>query len=658
VEGDWRISPFALLGTGSPKGVRYAGLPLVPAGKVTVDVPARLRSEPHLYLHVLGARKGRGPLRWELLVSRRVAELGDGVLMPAGRVVAGLWDRYNRDYVALSRPFQVPPGVVMVAPLRLPERGGDYVVEARWRITEPPYEDAAAKFWIQAGERRIEPDLVVVAGLRSYAFWYELEVAEGDLRADTPSSLVDGQRMSARPGAVEHRGVFMAAKPSLEVEVHLPPALGGETSTLRLEEVESKRLVASREVSAAHLVHRFERLMPGTFQVSLETPVGRTRETVYLHQGKDGRVVLEPKALVLHGRVLRGAAGCPAKLTFTGTSGDTRAVVTDREGAYRAILPPVRSVSIAPAGAEGESIVEGFDPFLEESGERDFRLPNVHLHVRVVDQVSGKGISEARVIAHNAYLHEEAGRESPRERGLDVTTDGNGRVVLPLIGPGTVEVWARVPGYLWGSTVEVTLAEEGDDDPTLEVALVPDGVTVRVLLPQGAPAAGAHAVLVPDLAWGATSFSTIADDDGLLHIPKGEEGVLVVKHPWAGFASRPWHPRRDEDEQVQLTEPSAVALQVLVTDVRGVPVAGAHIGLWVQGQRLSEGVVTFLTGRSPRTDGAGYWTAEGLPLGFVAVLAWSSRPGVQDLADRGLLDFHAVNVVPPWPTVVDVRLAK
>jgi hypothetical protein len=282
---------------------------------------------------------------------------------------------------------------------------------------------------------------------------------------------------------------------------------------------------------------------------------------------------------------------------------------------------------------------------------------SIRFRVRVVNQETGKGVPRALVRAVNAYL-EEGGLGAAREKQVDATANGNGEAILALTSPGTVEVWARALGYLSASPTRVRLPVEGGDDRAFEISLWPDEITVRLVLPGGAPASRADALLVADLAEGPVLFRTTADHAGLLKIPRHYEGSLVVKHPSAAFAVSPWRPRGDVDEDLQLPEPAAIPFQVRVTDSRGVAVPGAFLALWSQGQRLADEVLRFVTGGPSRTDRGGHWRAEGLPVGSLAVLAWSSDPGVQDLAKRGLLDFHSVAVDTPWPPVVEVRLAE
>jgi hypothetical protein len=611
----------------------------------------------------LYAERRRGQLRWELFIRRPLAEIADGILMPEGKVVAGLWDRQRGAYVALSRPFRVVPGAVVAAPLKVPASGTDLIAEVRWRTADQPYEDSTATFWIQTQEVRIEPDLVVAVGFRSYAFWYALRVERGELRADAPGSFVR-LAVEPRPKTIERITATMGAKAWLDADVRLPPGLQQGAPLVHLRELPSTVLVGSYKVTPVVQRHRFEGLLPGSFEIALETALGKFAETVELSEGERGYVLLEPQLITVSGKVSHGEKGHPATLTFVTADRGRIDALADEEGAYEVdLLHPALSVSIVLDGVQGEPFVEYFNPFIDTSGERDFEVPETRFRVRVVDQKTRRGLRKASVSVRNTYLQKESGLGAALgERAVlqVATTDEEGWAVLPPLRPGSVEVWASADGYLpTPDPVQATIGVEEKGERSLVIPLDPAGdeVKVHLLLAQGAAAANAD-VLVADVTRGSMLFSASGDAEGFLRIPRRYTGVLLVKHPAAGCFVREWTPGEEASIEVRLPLPAAQQLQVRVIDARGAAVPGAMLALWIQGQKLSGGVLGFLTGGPPRANQGGYWTAKGLPAGPVAVLAWSSHPQAQAPGMGGLLDSQAVAVTSPWPPLVEIRLAE
>jgi hypothetical protein len=241
-------------------------------------------------------------------------------------------------------------------------------------------------------------------------------------------------------------------------------------------------------VTPADRRHRFEGLVPGELEVVLETRLGMFAQTVALHQGEHRHLVFEPELIRLRGRVLRGEKGHRGILTFATSGGDTKSVLADQAGAYEVILlRPALSVSIVLHGVLLEPFVEAFHPAISESGQRDFRLPNIRFRVRVVDEVSGKGVGQASVMATNTYFEEVAGPGSGREErsiGLVATTGDDGWAALSLFGPGRVEVWASAEGYLPLDTPSQAriAAVQAHDDHELEVRLTRDAFGLRPLV--------------------------------------------------------------------------------------------------------------------------------------------------------------------------------
>jgi hypothetical protein len=198
----------------------------------------------------------------------------------------------------------------------------------------------------------------------------------------------------------------------------------------------------------------------------------------------------------------------------------------------------------------------------------------------------------------------------------------------------------------------------GHEDSELEIRLEPVGemVTVTLRLPDGAPAAGAEALLVESLADGAELFNGRADGGGLLRLPRGRAGFALVRHPRAGFLVREWSPATDEGEVTwELPAAHDRALTIHAKDSTGrSAVPGARIALWAAGHRLSGRPLGWAAAASPFADVNGYWIGHNLPRGPLAVLAWGLT--AREDASAGALDSLATVVEPPWPEPLEVRV--
>jgi hypothetical protein len=188
------------------------------------------------------------------------------------------------------------------------------------------------------------------------------------------------------------------------------------------------------------------------------------------------------------------------------------------------------------------------------------------------------------------------------------------------------------------------------------IVLEPLGETgaLRLLLPNGAAAGGAEIQLVDSLASGMALFSSRADPEGLVRIPRSRAGYLLAKHPATAFLVREWLPQEGE---VVWSLPAAAdrPLTIHVKDSSGKNAAPrAELALWVGGRRLTGGTLFWLVGAPPNADQNGFWTAKNLlPPGPLAVLAWGRR--VANDARAGTLDTQATAVPYPWPDPVEVR---
>lgn len=205
MEGAWSMTPFTELASFRPN--RPAGaksiraMLVVPAGRVKLAAPAPVDSADQLRLLYAGWDPRDG-VRHELTRRRAVSDIGEGLLMPSGTVLASLWDSRLGRYVALSRPFRVRAGETVEAPLQLPGTSlADLVVYVD-RVDDLPA-SAIPGMALTATSRGKErtADVNVTTAWGVYGVWYGLPpgrvvVAGANKRSYLPPveiNLVGGQ---------------------------------------------------------------------------------------------------------------------------------------------------------------------------------------------------------------------------------------------------------------------------------------------------------------------------------------------------------------------------------------------------------------------------------------------------------------------------------
>lgn len=656
LEGAWRMTPFSLQigssGTGPVGPAPLLSLPTVEAGRVTLP-PAEGRSVD-LDLHLLhaGSYLEGGFPRWEIVRRRAVEQVGEGVLLPAGRAIGALWDRKVKRYVALSRPFEVRGGQTVQIPLRRPKGVAHLIVQLQRQAVASTARGLGVELGLKQRREERPPDLTVLTADRVHAVWYGLEPGPAELRARSGQTFLGPELIDLLPGRIEHLAGELKPRPSLEVALDLPAVLRQGELLLVVRRSPTGEILAEQTLKPDALEHRFEGLPPTRLEVDLVVDSrigpGSFTRSVDLGSGADGFLLLDPELITLRGTVERGGQGSPAELIFETVTRTRLEARADADGAYEAVLvDPVRSVAVLLEGAR-EPYLEIFSPEIAESRELDIHLPKGDLRARVVDAVTGEGIPGVAV----SLLH---GDVATVGYSLDLPTDETGTVQLPLLRPGTLEIHASAEGYSQRRPVQAKV--DGRTDQVFEVRLEPFGekVALRLLLPSGAPAAGAELLLLDSLETELSLASLRADGEGMAEAPR-HAGLLLIKHRAAGFLVRPWRPREGEVE-MEWSLPAPADLTVRARDASGRNAAAqTGLTLWVEGHRLSGPALSWLTGTDFQTDASGLWVGRNLPQSPVEVLAWVRSAG--ERARKGKLDALATGVPYPWPKVVEVRAVE
>lgn len=671
LEGDWTMSPFTDLVSfvTRPGEVFWNRLPLVPAGRVSVPRGLPGAKQGQLWLLYAGASQSGVPN--ELSRRRDLDEVGDGLLMPEGPVLAALRDDRGDRYLALSRPFTVVAGTAIEAPLQVPPPERSWLISYFTRPSGSPVDSLAqVALKVSRDDREIPPEVTVVTEWGVYNAWYGLPPGPASLTGGSETLYPESPPLDLSQGEIASVQGRLSKRPILDVNLVLPSLVREKPFSLQVWKLPERERLAEAKLPRNAGRYRFqEGLVQGLLEVVLVTHVGSFEQRVDLTGLEEGFVGLEPELIELYGTVRRGGELHPATVTFETITGDSVEAVADEDGRYRAVaLQPLRLVSVAFDGIRQEPWQRMYLPPLDSSQELDFDVPDAEVSVRVVDAASGQPIAGADVAVRNEVSPRAAadasdrGQDNPRMQmiGRSHRTDDDGVVELPPPRPGRVVITAFAQSY---RPLEEPLALDILDPPQdqqLEIRLEPIGKTVemRLKLPDGSPAAGAEVVRVDAIPWSTTSFTGRADAGGVVTVPaEPAEGLLLLRHPGAAFGIVEWRAGGAEDTVEWMFSPAAPPLVVRAWDPSGEePAPHAEIALWVGGRNLSGAALHWLTETLPMTDADGFWSPRHLPPEPVHVLGWD--PVLEREARAGDLDSMGTEIEFPWSGRVDVRIVQ
>ncbi len=670
-------SPFSGAGT-------IGFVPVVPAGNVTSGGLGSWPGSPMMWLLSASPFESQGHIWPELVRLETPEEIEAGVQMPAGLVIAAVWDPGSRQFLALSRPIEVRRDRTSEVRVDSPARGGDVVV--RLQIPSPdegPYHMSRRSEFTRStvaylsapGVHRREPDVVVPTANSYYGIWYGISAGPAVLRAGSESYAIPTTEFAVSDRSVVFHAARMQARPRLTVELDLPALLEEEETAVEVLEVEQERLppqtgdeeqsrhrpsppVEVVALEAGQVVHTFDRLPMARLDVVLETGYGSKTERVDLRNGQDQHLVLSPDVFVLEGTVFRGGEPHQAVLEFSSITQSTTSVSTNSDGTYEAILvEPVRFISVA---FEDQPPFRDFFPHaIDSSREMDFHLTDDRILVQVMDATNGQGIPDARLSLVLTYTElreiDEEETEVPKTLTQNVETDRAGEAVLPPLQEGELEIRVYAEGYV--ENLEIFMVGEPATPKEVQIALSPTGPTGRLdlRLPDGRAASGARVWLIEPSGPRGPLFEDQAGTEGEVEVPEwAEGGRLLVNHPEAAFASRTWKPGDDHPTVWELSARAPSPLRIQVVDESGEPYNWqSKLLLWIDGRPVTGLELALATSTRGVTSRTGTWEAANLPaeLSSLAVTAW--RTGEPPPGES-----RATPIDLPWAPVVRVPVAK
>jgi len=647
IECDRMISPYSsvlhLSGrshSGPPAVVRDR---LVPAGLVALADDLVVAPEVSLRLLHIDSHSRLPVLQQEL--SRRVS--GDrayqGVLMPTGMIVGGLFDSSIGEYAALTAPVSVSAQQTTYLKPEPPREGSDLLVV----LDRPDFvhsvadDDVELQLLVEESPKPVDADVVIRSANRLFGIWYRIEGRYANLRVSSSSVWLPLSEVSLRPRKVSSIRAGLRKLPQLSVLLELPESMDRDVIGLALVDSRAHGEVARVELPPDTQSYRFEAAPAANINVVGEAGPWRIRTAADLSDGISREIILAPEVVEVQGTVFRGDHGHPATVEFftSGTNPElSLGIETDSEGAYEATLYRTGrylvDVQLADAtGPPRHEIVR----VLEDS-ILDFHLPASSYTARVVDAETGEGIPDATVHCGNESLN-------GRVQGRILQTDGDGRAALPPMREGTIVLVAEADGYRSARQELQSTEDESENEITINLQPADGGTIVHVLLPDGAPANGAEVMAFRSLESGVSLWQGKCDSQGTTVVPEGiNASVVLARHPRAGFGIQSWPLiANDPNGNDWQLPPRAPRFELHVHDSSGRSVRYAPLAFRVGGVWLSGSSAAFGAG-FPGADGRGRFIGDGFPDLPIAAAAWAlgARPSISEL------DAFAVAVGPPW----------
>lgn len=629
---------------------------VVPAGRVALSKQAQTEEKHSLRLLHLESHSAGGNLKREM--SRRV--VGDtmtaGVYFPEGLAIGALYDHHTGEYLALTRPFRVIRGEpTVIHPHPPSETSADLVVvlERPEFVMDERLDDVRVAVASSAGEAH-SPDVVVRTTDRIYAVWYGLSESFVTLEIESRSVHLAPRDIVLRPGRVENHRDRLQRLPNLDVELLLPPDPQQQSLTLSVFRGIDWQKLSEIELGAETTSFRVESLPTEPLWISLRRSPWVFYEKIDLSDGDDSLVVFRPEAIEISGTVYYGDSGHPGRIRFRTHPRDPEdelEIKTDEKGHYQASLfrAGYYVTFVELEGIDGPPFLEYTPEPIREDRTLDFHVPANAFRVRVLDDKTGDGIAEARVVADNEF-------KDNRGASHESLTDADGVALLAPLRPGIVKLTAKASGYHTSRDVTHTI---GEDEAGREILVRLEPVAksrqaLQIFLPNGQAADHAEVRLHNTLGEHWPIWEGQADKNGRIEVPESIGRFLLSRHFRAGSALRPWPPPgAGRAELAWQLPPLGEPLDIKVVRGSGEPAMAARIGIWVDNQRLSGNVLAWFAGaRAGGTNAQGFWRAERLPDEPLRIMSWLPEADARALS--GVMDSLSEALHPPRPNPIEL----
>ena len=608
-------SPWTVIYGGAfSKGGLGALTPVFPAGRVAIPVGRSLANGEELRILSLDNHRTTSSGR---IFERRVRreDAGKPVMMPAGRIIVGRFDKKSGDAIALSRPAPLETGRIVRVWPEPPVDGSDLLLILR----KPPRTGEAddTLLFVDDGQRRRAADVALDVN-RIIAIWYGI-----DARNVTVSLRAQKVMWPAREVRLLARRVSTIRSqaerpPKLGVSVNAPDtAMLPDALPVTVARLEDERLVAKASIDADH-PHQFEDLPADAYRVTLTVDDWRFFKEVDLSTG-DGDVVFDLEPITIHGNVFLGDEPAAAELRFHNHD-EWVNVRTDDSGAYRATVwhPGYYSIRIAISDSDRAPFTQHFTA-IRESGRRDFRLPLTNYALTVSDAETGAPVAGAKVNLGNVWLDETGVEQSL----LDTLVTGeSGSITLSPLRAGRLFLTVSAKGYAEGRLERTVLPDDRQrHELTVPLQQLRASHRLRLIAATGEPLAAAEIWAFTGQSFAVPLWQGTTDGDGLVDVAdRLQDAMFLIRHSKIASVARQWTGGTSDVVEWRMDAP-APPLTTTILRPGGDQARSARIAIWLDGVRLSGVPLTFATWSSPAADPQGRWVARNLPRKPTRVLA-------------------------------------
>ena len=566
---------------------------------------------------------------------------GAEVQLPVGPAVGLAFDDHGR-VVAVSKPVTVSHGAVADLPVRPPARGADLVV----LIDRPsPVPGSAPEQLLLNGAKR--PDVSLAASDHLLGIWYGLSPGKVDVAMTSDVNRLAPLRVTLKEGRTESLHASATPLPKIHVTVFAPAgSLENEQLSLRIERA-SHTAIRNAPVAVGKAL-TFEALPAEPLDLVLSLRDWEFHHSADLSPGADADVVFDLDPIVVSGTVTYGGNPVAAEVGFSVHHlYKTRA---DEKGKYRMVLWHHARYAIRVALPDHPEIPPYLDTLrFETSRTLDIDIPRARYVAAVTDSGSGSGVKQAKLTITNEFDDRVEGHRKIMSQAV---TDDQGRSYLPPLRAGNVRVRADADGYL---AAEVRSdVSDGTDDVVLAIPLERIGPqrTLRVVLPDGSPGAGAELLAVSPSD--EVLYTSAAGSDGTIRVPNRFAGaLLVLRHPSAGSVIRLL--TESDDAEITWQMPNAappLTFRAVSADTRAA--GSSPLFLWIGDVRLGGVALGFFARSNAATSADGSWTGFNLPPAPIRVLVLNRSTGGLT-ANVNAFRSLAQTVTYPWPGALTVR---
>lgn len=618
----------------SPSVLRYRGTPaaegllgvteVVPAGEVAIRQPVNGSRS----LRIVSLTSHRNGSHVMPLFDRRIAASRvEPRKVPAGAVLAALFDDVTGDALAVARPLRVDAGKLTYAAPRPPAEGTDVVVVLDRPQPRGAVTDDVITLHLDVGDTRHAPDAIADAADRVIAVWYGVTGRSATVAVDSESIRLEPRVVRLVPRQVATLRGALAPLPAVKVTVRSSlPVAGWKLEARRLtgDVVRTRQAVEGENTIAAAPAEEL--------RIALVSPDFEMTERVDLRSGRDAAVRFDVQPITVRGVVRRGREPVNARITFQPGAGKAIEAGAGDDGAYSATLwkPAIYKTAVTLPGRE--PLRGAAEIYADRT--LDFDLPSNAYVIDVRSAVGETAVAGARVFAVT----------QPSAQNVAGTTDEHGRFAMPPLAGAHATLRVDAAGFARAEQdFDVT-----DGEHAIAVRLRPlDEVTsITFHLPDGAPAYGARVVLLSGANHDVEEWSGVADAAGVLDVPHPAAAVAVAMHP---LAAGTLFDATQADVTLQRRAPRL--------DVR-IDGSGAtlDVALWIGAHRFIGPGVVYLTGGNPAIGATGVWSAPAIAAAPIRLLAFARTS--EAAVRAGAFDTLAVAVPFPWPAQLVLQPAR